>query len=218
MSGTHSQTVTSAGSQRGAAREWIACESCDLLVSIPELGERERADCPRCGQLLERSRPDSIRRTLALAAGALLLYVVAQSATFMSFELHGRMQEARMVTGVLALFAAGKWPLASLILLTAVVAPLCWILSLLYVSIPLALRRLPPGIVPALRFCRLAQEWSMLEVFLLAVIVTYVKMVSLAHIGFGPGSWVFVPLIFVLTAAGSSYDGRVFWKRLEAVR
>jgi uncharacterized paraquat-inducible protein A len=58
----------------------------------------------------------------------------------------------------------------------------------------------------------------MLEVFLLAMIVTYVKMVSLAHIGFGPGSWVFVPLIIVLTAAGSSYDGRVFWQRLEAVR
>ena len=77
MSGADSQAVTSVGS----AREWIACESCDLLVSAPELRVHERADCPRCGQLLERSRPDSIRRTLALAVGALLLYVVAQSAT-----------------------------------------------------------------------------------------------------------------------------------------
>jgi paraquat-inducible protein A len=218
MSGAHSQAVTSASSTRGSAGEWIACVSCDLLVSVPELREHERADCPRCGQLLERSRPDSIRRTFALAAGALLLYLVAQSATFMSFELDGLVQEARILTGILALFADGKWPLASLILLTVVVAPLLWILSLLYVSIPLSLGWLTPGIVPALRFCRLAQDWSMLEVFLLAVVVTYVKMASLAHIGFGPGSWVLGPLIYVLTAAGSSYDGRVFWKRLEEVR
>jgi paraquat-inducible protein A len=187
-------------------------------MCVPELREHERADCPRCGQLLERSRPDSIRRTLALALAALLLYCVAQGAMFMSFELDGLVQETRILTGIQALFAAGKWPLASLILLTAVVAPLLWILSLLYVSIPLSLRRLPPGIVLALRFCRLAQDWSMLEVFLLAVIVTYVKMASLAHIGFGPGSWALVPLILVLTAAGSSYDARVFWQRFEAVR
>jgi paraquat-inducible protein A len=218
MSGEHSRAVTSASSAPGSARAWVACVSCDLLVCVPELREHERADCPRCGQLLERSRPDSIRRTLALAVGALLLYVVAQSATFMSFELDGRVQDARILTGILALFADGKAPLASLILLTAVVAPLCWILSLLYVSIPLSLRRRPPGIVLALRFCRSAQDWSMLEVFLLAVIVTYVKMASLAHIGFGPGSWALIPLILVMTAAASSYDARVFWQRFEALR
>jgi len=197
---------------------WSACESCDLLVRVPPLRRGETAQCSRCGQVLGRGRPDSIRRTLALALAALLLYTVAQSANFMSFELHGRIQEARILTGILALFADGKWPLASLILLTAVVAPLCWILALLYVSLPLSLRRVPPGIVPALRLCQLAQDWSMLEVFLLAIIVTYVKMASLAHIGFGPGCWVFVPLILVLAAAGSGYDSRTFWDRLESAR
>ena len=197
---------------------WSACESCDLLVRVPELREREKAQCSRCGQVLGRSRPNSIRRTLALALAALVLYAVAQSANFMSFELDGLVQETRILTGILALFADGKWPLASLILLTAVVAPLCWILSLFYVSIPLSLRRVPPGIVQALRFCQLAQDWSMLEVFLLAIIVTYVKLASLAHIGFGPGSWVFVPLIVVLAAAGSGYDRQTFWDRLESLR
>jgi len=197
---------------------WSACESCDLLVRVPELREREKAQCSRCGQVLGRGRPNSIRRTLALALAALVLYAVAQSATFMSFELDGMVQDTRILTGILALFADGKWPLAFLILLTAVVAPLCWILSLIYVSVPLSLRRIPPAIVPALRFCQLAQNWSMLEVFLLAIIVTYVKLVSLAHIGFGPGSWVFVPLILVLAAAGSGYDRQTFWDRLESLR
>lgn len=199
-------------------RDWVACESCDLLVQVPELRPRERADCPRCGQLLERARPDSIRRTLALGLAALFLYAVVQSATFMSFELEGRVQDARILTGILALFADGKWPLASLILLTAVVAPLLWILSLLYVSAPLSLGRLAPGIVAVLRFCSLARDWSMLEVFLLAVIVTYVKLVAIASIGVGPGAWALAPLIFVVAAAGSSFDRRVFWNRLGTLR
>lgn len=61
-----------------AAEERVACECCDLLVRVPELSGRQKAECPRCGQVLERSRPNSIDRTLALSLGALLLYVVAQ--------------------------------------------------------------------------------------------------------------------------------------------
>ena len=197
---------------------WSACESCDLLVRVPEVRDREKAECPRCGQVLERGNLDSIHQTLALALAALLLYAVTQSANFMSFELDGRVQEVRILTGILALFADGKWPLASLILLTSVIAPLFWILSLLYVSIPASLQRVPPAVVSALRFCQLAQDWSMLEVFLLAIIVTYVKLVSLAHIGFGPGAWVFVPLILVLAAAGSGFDRRAFWDRLGSAQ
>ena len=169
------------------------------------------------GQFVYGPLADRFGRKPVFMAG-LILYVVAQSTEFLSFALEGRVQEARILTGILALFANGKWPLASLILLTAVVAPLFWILSLLYVSIPLSLRRHPPGIIPALRFCRLAQDWSMLEVFLLAVIVTYVKLVAIADIGIGPGALAFGPLIIVLAAAGASFDPRVFWNRLEAAR
>ena len=210
MSGFGSDTAA------GSGREWIACESCDLLVRLPELGARQRADCPRCGQVLEHSRPDSLRRTLALATASLLLYVVAQSAIFMSFELHGRIQEVRILTGILELFADGKWPLASLILFTAVLAPLLWVLSLLYITVPLRLGRLPPWIMPAMRFRALVQDWSMLEVFLLAVLVTYVKLISMAQIGIGPGAWVFGALMLVSTWAGASFDPRVVWRRLEA--
>jgi paraquat-inducible protein A len=210
MSGFGSDTAA------GSGREWVACESCDLLVRLPELGARQRADCPRCGQVLEHSRPDSLRRTLALATASLLLYVVAQSAIFMSFELHGRIQEVRILTGILELFADGKWPLASLILFTAVLAPLLWVLSLLYITVPLRLGRLPPWVMPAMRFRTLVQDWSMLEVFLLAVLVTYVKLISMAQIGIGPGAWVFGALMLVSTWAGASFDPRIVWSRLEA--
>jgi paraquat-inducible protein A len=185
-----------------------------MLLRLPKLRRREKAECPRCGQVLERSRPDSLQRTLALATASLLFYAVAQSTIFMSFELDGLVQDARILTGVGALFADGKWPLASLILFTAVVAPLLWISSLLYITVPLRLGRLPPGIVSAMRFLALVKDWSMLEVFLLAVLVTYVKLVGVADIGIGPGVWTFVALMLISTWAGASFDPRLVWDRV----
>jgi paraquat-inducible protein A len=185
------------------------------MVRLRELRGREKAQCPRCGQVLERSRPDSVQRTFALATASLLLYVVAQTTTFMSFELEGLVQDARILTGILALFVDGKWPLASLILFTAGAAPLLWILSLLYIVVPLRLGRLPLGVVHAMRFRILVKDWSMLEVFLLAVLVTYVKLVGIAEIGIGPGAWAFVALMLVSTWAGASFDPRIVWSRLR---
>ena len=211
MSVTDSSTLASGI----ARREWCACESCDLLLRLPELRGREKAECPRCGQVLERSRTDSLRRTLALATASLLLYAVAQCTVFMSFELDGLVQDARILTGIQALFADGKWPLASLILFTAVAAPLLWILSLLYIVVPLRVGWLPPGIVPAMRFRALVKDWSMLEVFLLAVLVTYVKLVGVAKLGIGPGAWAFGALMLVSTWAGTSFDPRLVWDRVR---
>ncbi|MDE0887084.1 MAG: paraquat-inducible protein A [Myxococcota bacterium] len=198
--------------------EWIACRSCDQLLHVPVLKTSERADCPTCGQVLSRGRPDSIQRTLALSLSAIILYGVTQSTTFMTFELQGRTQEAKIITGILELFADGKLPLASLILVTAVVAPFCWTAALLYASLPLTFKVVPPGIVSVLRWCQIAQDWSMLEVLMLAVIVTYVKLATLAHLGFGPGAMALIPLLLALTAAGDSFERAVFWRRLEQLR
>jgi paraquat-inducible protein A len=192
-------------------KDWVACESCDLMVRLPELRPREEAECARCGQVLERSQPDSLRRTLALSIASLLLFVVAQTTVFMSFELDGLVQDAWILTGIQSLFLDGKWPLASLIFFTTVAAPLLWILSLLYIVVPLRAGRVPPGIASAMRFCTLAKNWSMLEVFLLGVLVTYIKLAGVAKLGIGPGALSFAALMLVSTLAGLSFDTRLVW-------
>lgn len=202
----------------GDRATWVACETCDWLCNVPPLGKRERAACPRCGTSIARHRPDAIANTLAIACAALVLFVGTQTANFMSFELDGRLQDARIATGIAALFRAGEWPLAALIATTAVLAPLVWIASLLYAAGPLWWDRRPPQIAGALRCCQLAQDWSMLEVLLLAVLVTYVKLVAVANVALGPGAWLFGPLILTLEAARTSFDRRAFWSRVEVLR
>jgi paraquat-inducible protein A len=65
-----------------------------------------------------------------------------------------------------------------------------------------------------MRFRALVKDWSMLEVFLLAVLVTYVKLVGVAKLGIGPGAWAFVALMLVSTWAGASFDPRLVWDRV----
>lgn len=207
-----------AGHASGRSAGWVACETCDWLCEVPSLGKREGAACPRCGTSVARQRPNSIANTFAIGCAALVLFVGVQTANFMSFELEGRLQDARIATGIVALFRSGEWPLAALIATTAVLAPLVWIASLLYAAGPLWWDRRPPQIAAALRCCQFAQDWSMLEVLLLAVLVTYVKLVAVADVGLGPGAWMFGPLILTLEGARMSFDRHVFWSRVEALR
>ena len=62
-----------------------------------------------------------------------------------------------------------------------------------------------------MRFCTLAKNWSMLEVFLLGVLVTYIKLAGVAKLGIGPGALSFAALMLVSTLAGLSFDTRLVW-------
>jgi paraquat-inducible protein A len=115
----------------------IACEFCDLLYESVPLRSGQRAVCARCGGVLAKSSRDPIQGTLALAASAALLLVLANVYPFLHFSLEGQVQENRIITGVIGLWRAGQGGLATLILFTTVVAPALRILSLLYVLLPL---------------------------------------------------------------------------------
>ena len=211
------RAAASTGSSTTAEDHWVACQTCDLLSRIPPLAESQQAECPRCGTVLLRARGSAIGDTFALGIAALILFAGVQSANFMSFGFEGRVQDARILTGIAALVADGKWLLGSLIFATAFAAPLLWVLSLLYLSGPLWFGRSPPRAAAVMRCCQFAQDWSMLEVFLLAVFVTYVKLIGVAEIGLGPGAWMLAPLIFVLAAASGTFDRGIFWSRIEGV-
>jgi paraquat-inducible protein A len=201
----------------GASR-WVACPGCDLLQREPELADGEQARCPRCGWLLLRRRTNPIDRALGLNLAALVLLVVANVYPFLVFSLEGQSQENRIISGVIELHRAGMTLLAGLILFVSVVAPLLWIAGSLYVLIPLRLGRTPPGLGPVFRFVEAIRPWSMLEVYLLGVLVAIVKLSQLAKISLDTGCFAFGALILVLAAAASALDPRAVWSRVRIER
>jgi paraquat-inducible protein A len=196
----------------------IACEFCDLLHQPPTLRPGEKACCSRCGGVLAKASHSPIQGTLALALAAALLLVLANLFPFLRFSLEGQVQENRIVTGVIALFSAGQGGLAVLILFTTVLAPAFRILGLLYVLLPLSVRREPPGVSSALRFQEGLVSWAMLDVYMLALLVALVKLAQMADVQLELGAYCFVALFVVLTLVGVTYDREALWDRVEELR
>ena len=114
----------------------VACHDCDLLNRLPD-GATKTLVCPRCGAVLYRYRPNSIERSLALACGALVLFVIALSFPFLAMKSGGFVQETKMLTGIVELWKQDLYGLAILVMLTCVLVPLLQIGGLLYLLIPL---------------------------------------------------------------------------------
>jgi paraquat-inducible protein A len=141
--------------------------------------------------------------------------VVANSFPFLSFEMKGRVTETTLVSGVIDLYQQGKQEIAVLVCFTIVVAPLCQIALLLWILLPLRWNRVPWQLPHAFRLLRHVQPWSMMEVFIIGILVAIVKLMGMATIIPGLALWSFVLLILVLAAAIASFDPEEVWEHLE---
>ena len=197
----------------------IACHECDLLHRIPvHEGASCVSRCRRCNALLHRGVENSIDRTLALTFAGLILFVVANSFPLLAFKLQGQETQATLISGILDLYNGGKWEIALLVLLTTIVVPLMQLMLQLYIYLPLKFNRVPWFLARAARFAGGLQPWSMMEVFLIGIIVAIVKLVGMAQIVPGLALWSFALLIVMLAAAAANMDPRVVWDRVEYPR
>jgi paraquat-inducible protein A len=194
----------------------IACHECDLLHRIPaQEGRHSVSRCRRCDAMLHRSVENSIDRTLALTLAGVVLFIAANSFPFLAFKMQAQETQTTLISGVLDLYAQGKWEISILVLLTTIVIPLMQLLIQLYVFLPLKFNRIPPNMATIFRFAQSLQPWSMMEVFLIGILVAIVKLVGMAQIIPGIALWSFALLIVTLAATAVNMDSRVVWDRVE---
>jgi paraquat-inducible protein A len=191
----------------------IACHECDLLHRIRPLPVGTQARCTRCGAVLYRRRSNSLNRTLALNIAGLILFVLANSFPFLALRFEGQYQQIVLLTGIRELSRQGLPEIAVLVLLTTIISPLVQLTGLLYVLLPLKLDRLPPAVWRVFRWVRSLQPWSMLEVFMLGILVALVKLAKMADIVPGISLFCFLGLIYVLAAISAVLDPNSVWEK-----
>ena len=194
----------------------MACHECDLLTQIPPLPSRGSAYCGRCGSVLVQSKPNSIERSLALTLSSLVLFVVAISFPFLAMKTGGFEQQSSLVTGVWLLYKQGMGEMATVVLLTCLVFPLLQIVGLLYILLPIYLKRSVPYAIQTFRTINSLLPWCMTEVFMLGILVSLVKLAKLAEIIPGISLWAFVLLIITSAAQISVLDQHQVWEELGA--
>lgn len=193
----------------------IACEFCDQLHRVRSLARGEKALCVGCGGRLYGSSRDSLERSLALTLAALMLFGVANWALFLRVSLEGQAQANRIISGVSDLVRFDFHALALLILFTTLLAPLVKLLVTLYAIVAAMWRKRLPGVALAMRMAGSLMVWSMLDVYLLAVIVAVVKLSMMATVHLEMGSYAFFALIGVSAAANSALEPEAVWSRLR---
>ncbi len=191
----------------------MACHDCDLLQRLPPLAMGVVAECPRCGAILRRTQFNSINRTIGWLIAGLILYLVAVSFPFLAMQARGISNRTALASGIVVLYRQGMGGMGLVVLLTCLVFPLVTIVCQLYVLVPLKLGRPLPGAAPLFALIQRLRPWGMMEVYLLGILVSMVKLAKLAHITPGPALFSFIALIFVLAASSVSLDRHLVWEQ-----
>lgn len=196
----------------------VACHECDLLHRVEPLLEGAVARCTRCGAVLYRQTRNSLDRSLALTMAGLIVFVLANAFPLLVFKLQGQVKEATLMTGVRDLYAQGWREVGLVVFITSILVPLIYLLGMLYILLPLKFNRVPRHLAEVFRLVRTLQPWGMVEVFMLGILVSIVKLIKMATIVPGISLYCFAVLIFILAGSMASLDPRIIWERLERDR
>jgi paraquat-inducible protein A len=194
----------------------VACHECDLVQRETELPPGGKAVCARCGATLYVRRRDTIDHTLALVLAAAVLFVIGNAFPIVTMEIQGQRTEALVLQGAWRIYHDGEPLVGGIVFFTAFVFPLVQIVGMLAILLPLRMGLTPAYLVPAFRMVEESAPWSMVEVFMLGVLVSLVKLAHMATVVPGVGMWAFFALIIVLASATTVLDPREVWERLDA--
>lgn len=178
----------------------IACPICDTLHLRPGLAPGQQARCRSCGSALHRHSRLDRGRTLPLLLACLLLFVMANVFPIVSFELQGPAQPLTLAGAVSTLLDEGMVMVAMMVLLPTLLLPGFYLLLLLLTLLASRSRHLPDALVN--RMVRMMQQlypWSMVEVFLLGILVAIIKLSGDAVIILGPALWAWMGATMTLT-------------------
>ena len=192
----------------------IHCHECGLVHAAVPLPKAAKAKCGRCGALLYRASSDNIEIPLAFTMVGLVLFALANYFPMMTFAMEGREQTNNLISGVLEFWQIGLPGLAILVFLASIFLPFVSLSLMLYLLGAVRLGIKPPGAAEVLRTIFWLRPWAMMEVYMLGLIVAFVKLTDFADLSLDLGVYCFVALILVVSAANATLHADVLWARL----
>lgn len=189
----------------------IACESCGQIETVAPLTPEPA--CSRCGTSLHRRKPASLARTWALVAAAAILYIPANVLPITIWVYFGLDWPDTIFSGVVALAASGELPIAALVFAASLMVPILKLLALawLLVSVQRGWLRRKRARTLAYLLIEGIGRWSMVDIFMLSLLVALVHFGPLSTILPGPGAPCFAAVVILTMLASASFDPRLIW-------
>ncbi len=195
---------------RGSELGMAACHTCHKVAPI------ETHECPRCGSHLHLRKPDSIARTLSLVAAAAVMYVPANFLPIMNIRELGVLTQSTIIEGLVQFWNAGSYPIAIVIFTASILIPILKITALLWLcgAAKGVFPQSPKFLGKVYWVTELLGRWSMVDIFVVAILVTMVQLGNYMRVTPGPGALAFAGVVILTMFAAMSFDPRLLWDRL----
>jgi paraquat-inducible protein A len=199
-----------------AVQTHTACEECDLLVAVPDIQEGERALCPRCGHTLTQRPKQGFERALAFAIAGCVFFAMSLAYPFLTLANGGIENVMTLLEASAAIYREQDPILAAIVFVAIIALPIALLVSIIALVTPLLIDK-PVSWLPRLAKTMFwLNDWAMVEVFVIGVIVSLVKIAKLATVILGLSFWAYILFAICLTAAISGLDRQQVWDAIEA--
>ena len=194
-------------------RGWVRCHDCGLIVKGGGVGF-----CPACDAALHSRKRHSVARTWALVLTGFIFLIPANIYPVMTLTHFGSGEPATIVEGVKLLIQGGLYGIATLVFVASFAVPLVKLLGLVYllVSVQRGSKKWPRQRTLAYRIIRTIGRWSMLDIFMISILVALVQLQHVAQVIPGAGVTAFGLVVVVTMVAAECFDPRLIWDNLEA--
>jgi paraquat-inducible protein A len=182
----------------------VVCEECDAVYRRLGVASDAVLRCRRCGATLGRGHWLGAQGQLALTLTAFVVFLIGSLSPIVTLELRGIHSVATLYEATLLTWQSGSHLVALLSAATAFAFPLLVIVLRLWVLLPLVLGQRVAALAPVMRALRWVLRWSMVEVFMLGVLIAVVRSAGVTHVVLGPGIFAFGVLTLLLTAIQAS--------------
>ncbi len=198
-------------------RRLAGCHSCELVLRIPSDTHPATLRCPRCGASVRARKPNSLTRTWALLVAAYVFYVPAMVLPITRITTLGEVSEDTIISGVIYFFQTGEWPVGLVIFVASIFVPVLKLVILTFLTLSVQRRSQwrPKERTRLYRITELIGRWSMVDVYVVSLLVALVQMGTLASIEPGPAAFYFASVVVITIFAANSFDPRLIWDVLE---
>jgi len=198
----------------------VSCHTCSLVSRAAVGNAAEEALCPRCSSPVHARKPGSLGKTWAYLIAAMILYVPANTLPMMLTRSLFGSSDDTIISGVLFLWDDGSWYLALVVFIASILVPVAKMAALvvLLVSVQLGSARMADRRARLTRLYRVIESigrWSMLDIYVVALLATVVQLTALASVRAGPAALAFGAVVVLTMLATESFDPRLIWDTRE---
>lgn len=194
----------------------LICTECHELNK--QEADTDEQLCTRCGALIHARRPNSLTRTWALLITAAILYIPANLLPIMTVNSLGQGDPSTIMSGVIQLVQHGMFPIAAVVFIASILVPTFKLvgIGLLLFSVqrhqPLSAQQR----IVMYRFIEFIGRWSMLDIFVIAILVAVVNFGRLASVEANLGAAAFASVVILTMFAAVTFDPRLIWDNTES--